>query len=61
MFQIGQKLQAHQDLEVHPASLALDSQAAWNVGYHLDASRLVQEVVVAEEEARWSATSYSCS
>ena len=32
MFQIGQKLQAHQDLEVHPASLALDSQAAWNVG-----------------------------
>ena len=42
MFQIGQKLQAHQDLEVHPASLALDSQAAWNVGIiwlPLDSSR----------------------
>ena len=44
-----------------PSLVALDLQAAWNVGYHLDASRLVQEVVVAEEEARWSATSYSCS
>ena len=44
-----------------PSLVALDLQAAWNVGYHLVASRLVQEVVVAEEEARWSATSYSCS
>ena len=41
-FQIGQKLQAHQDLEVHPSSLALDSQAAWNVGiigFPLDSNR----------------------
>ena len=44
-----------------PSLVALDLQAAWNVGYHRVASRLEQEVVVAEEEARWSATSYSCS
>ena len=49
-FQIGQKLQAHQDLEVHPSSLALDSQAgSLEFGYHRVPSRLEQEVVVAEE------------
>ena len=41
--------QAHQDLEVHPSSLALDSQAAWNSGIIWVPSQLVQEVVIAEE------------